>query len=106
MRLSILGNRPVFHYKGLVGDTFTLSEMINVHIFSSCKLHPLLRGRVSLVPRLISSVHEKEPGYEAKEGSGHTATMESSPRQELDVANQIALVIGRIHCHGVQLHQV
>ena len=60
-----------------------------MHIFSSCKLHPLQRGRVSLVPRLISSVREKEPGYEAKEGSGHTATMELSPRQKLDVANQI-----------------
>ena len=60
-----------------------------MHIFSSCKLHPLQRGRVNLVPRLISSVREKEPGYEAKEGSGYTATMESSPRQELDVANQI-----------------
>ena len=60
-----------------------------MHIFSSCKLHPLQRARVSLVPRLISSVHEKEPGYEAKEGSGHTATMELSPRQKLDVANQI-----------------
>ena len=52
-------------------------------------IHPLQRGRVSLVPRLISSVREKEPGYEAKEGSGHIATMELSPQQKLDVANQI-----------------
>ena len=44
---------------------------------------------LALFPRLISFVREKEPGYEAKEGSGHTATMELSLRQKLDVANQI-----------------
>ena len=45
-------------------------------------------GLASSPARLISSVREKEPGYEAKEGSGHTATMELSLRQKLDVANQ------------------
>ena len=46
-------------------------------------------GLASSPASLISSVREKEPGYEAKEGSGHTATMELSLRQKLDVANQI-----------------
>ena len=39
-----------------------------------------------------------------EEGSGHAATIELSPRQKLDVTNQIrALFVDHICCHGVQL---
>ena len=66
-----------------------------LHIFSSCKLHPLQRGRVSLVPRLISSVREKGPGYEAK---GLVTLQPWSCHHGRNLMSPIksALVVGRV----------
>ena len=80
-------DRPVFHWLviliGLTNSlsTSTFSEMIKIRMcmYSSLASHTLRR----------------------EEGSGHTATIELSPQQKLDVTNQIHTV-DRIRCHGVQ----
>ena len=53
----------------------TTRELLQEHSLLSCKPHPL----------------QKE------EGSGHAATIELSPRQELDVTNQIRTALRRLH---------
>ena len=39
-----------------------------------------------------------------EEGSGHVATLKLSPRQKLDVTNQIGALHSSHVCHVVQLH--